>query len=66
MNQDCKMVAWSLAACCRIHKVKIREIARHMGITLKRVREVRDAQEVAELTAWEFVQAIKAIAKARQ
>jgi hypothetical protein len=61
-----KMVAWSLASCARIHGVTIRQIARHMGITLKRVREVRAAAEVRELTAWEFVQAIKSIARKEQ
>jgi len=59
-----EMVAWSLAACARIHGVTIRQIAKHMGITLKRVREVRDAKEVRAITAWNFVQEIKEIARA--
>ena len=59
-------VAWSLAACARIHYVTIRQIARGMGLPLKRVREVRDAKNVPEITAWNFVQEIKAIAARAQ
>jgi len=58
-----KMVRWSLAACSRRYGVTIRQIARHMGITMKRVREVRNSPEVREITAWEFVHAIKEIAE---
>jgi hypothetical protein len=64
-NTTAATVKWSLVACCRIHKVTIREIAKHMGITLKRVREVRDSREVLEFTAWEFVTSIRQIAKAK-
>ena len=60
-----KMVAWSLAACARIHGVTIRQIARHMGITLKRVHEVRDSKSVRAITAWNFVQEIKEIAMSK-
>ena len=49
------MVTWSLAACARAHKVTILEIAQQMGITLKRVREVRAMKDVPEITAWNFV-----------
>lgn len=45
----------------RIHGVTIRQIAARMGITLKRVREVRDSKTVPAITAWNFVQEIKAI-----
>ena len=65
IEQANDQIAWSLAACARIHKVTIREIARHMGITLKRVREIRDSKTVRAITAWDCVQAIKELAEKR-
>jgi hypothetical protein len=59
-------VAWSLKDCARMHGVTIREIAQRMGITLKRVREVRAARTVPAITAWNFVTEIKAIAAAKR
>ena len=65
MNEPYAMVSWNLAACARHYHVTIREIAKHMGITLKRVREIRDSAEIRAITAWDCVQAIKEIAQAK-
>jgi hypothetical protein len=65
MNTSSQTVAWSLKDCARIHKVTIREIASKMGITIKRVREIRNSATVPQITAWNFVQEIKAIAASR-
>lgn len=66
MNTHNSQIAWSLKVCARQHGVTIREIAKGMGITLKRVREVRNAATVAEITAWCFVVEIKRIASAKR
>ncbi len=59
MNETTDLIAWDLAACLRQHRVTIREIARHMKITLKRVREVRAQKLVKPITAWNFAVEIK-------
>ncbi len=63
MNEPAELIAWDLAACLRQHRVTIREIARHMKITLKRVREVRAMKLVKPITAWNFTVEIKDCAK---
>ena len=63
MISTTETVKWSLIACMRIHGVTIRQLAKGMNVTMKRVREVRAMSEVIEFTAYEYVLGCKAAAK---
>lgn len=55
---DPLLVAFDLTSLMRRHGVTIRELARRMGVTMARVREVRDAKRVHYLTRCDFHEAI--------
>lgn len=42
----------------RVHRVKIRELSQRMGITMKRIREVRDAGLTDPLSIRDWIEAV--------
>lgn len=47
-----------IARLMRVHRVKIRELSLRMGITMKRIREVRDAGLSDPLSIRDWIEAI--------
>jgi hypothetical protein len=56
-----EMMVLDLAALMREHRVTIRQLADRMGITMKRVREVRATGWVNYLAYCEFVEAVTGV-----
>lgn len=60
-----QMIRWSLPRIMRKHRVTIREVAKNMGITMKRVRYYRALDVAREINVWEFTEACKSVAFAK-
>lgn len=52
---------FDLTSLMRSHKVTIRQLAARMGITMKRVREVRAMERVPYLNACDFHEAVTGV-----
>lgn len=58
-------IIYNLARAMRANRVTIRQLAQRMGVTQKRVREVRAMRAVPYLVALDYQQAIEGVARDR-